>query len=282
MKTHNRSYLKQHYASGIYVSIDGKHAERDYRDKATGATKVHIYKIDCDECGRAFVQDLHQGRFYLDFLVLTCYRGKAPQDGKAYYPFHKDGDMKNSNLSNLEWRETTQATIDAYQKLEKESWYKNRKIKATKKGQIKQGSKELPLVDYMYNPDLDWTRHFPNPIVNYEEKDSWGKSQRKSKKADEIFEDFGFVNGDKSKFSNPVILHRNNDYRDYSSDNLEWCDASDPRYKYYEKIRHDDVMKRDHDCNCRLDEGAWNVIYHSEEPFQDWTDRPEKKLYRFI
>lgn len=281
MKTYNRSYLKQHYDSGIYVSIDGKYAERDYRDKSTGTTKVHVYKIFREECGRAFIHDTRQGRLYLDFLVLTCYRGKAPQDGKTYYPFHKDGDMKNSNLSNLEWREETQAAIEAYQKLEKESWYKNRKITANKKGQIKQGSKGLPLVDYMYDSDLDWTRHYHNPWVDYEEKDSWGKTQRKHKNADEIFEDLGFVNGDKSRFSNPVILHRNNDYLDYTTGNLEWCDSSDPRYEDFEKIRHDDVMKRDHDCNCRLDERSWRTVYGDKEPYQDWADRPEKKLYRF-
>lgn len=275
-KVYSREGLRNHYASNIWVSIDGKHAEKDTR------SGIFSYPILREDNDRTFIHDQYNGSYYMDVLVLSCFWGKAPKDGKTYFVYHKDGDMSNSNISNLEWREATQAELDAFKKLQKETWYKNRKLKATKKGLIKQGCKELPLVDYMYDSDLDWTRHYHNPWVDYEEKDSWGKTQRKHKNADEIFEDFGFVNGNKSKFSNPVILHRNNNYLDYSSDNLEWCDASDPRYEDFEKIRHDDVMKRDHDCNCRLDEKSWRTVYGDKEPYQDWTDRPEKKLYRFI
>lgn len=276
-KTYDRKYLREHFATGIYVSIDGLHAERDTKDNG-----VYKYPVYWEECGRAYIFDKYLGsKFYLDELVLTCFRRLPPKDGKTYFPYHKDGDMKNSNISNLEWREETKASIASYMKLEKEAWYRNRKIKATLKGQIKQGSKELPLIDYIYDPDIDWTHHHPTPWVRYEEKNRWGRYESHRIDADKIFEDLGLVNGDKSQFPNPVILHRNNDYMDYSIENLEWCDAYDQRYIEFDKVRHDAVMKKDHDTNYRLDEQSWNVVYQGKEPYQDWTDRPEKRLFKF-
>lgn len=280
-KYYNRKYLRKHFATGIYVSNDGEHAERDIKRKATGLDDVLVYDIHKEECGRSYIVDRFKGSFYLDILVLTCFWGREPQDGKKYFPYHKDGNMGNSAISNLEWREETPDTIAAYETLEKESWYKNRKIKATKKGIIKQGTHDLSFIHYLYDSDLDWTYHKPEPWVMYEEKNRWGKTERHWISADKVFEDLGFVNGDKTKFASPVILHRNNDYLDYRSENLEWCDASDHRYLDFKKIRHDTVMKKDHDCNYRLTPGEWDIIYRGTEPYQDWTDRPEKKLYKF-
>lgn len=279
-KIYNRQYLRKHFATGVYISNDGEHAERDYFEKNTNNTKVHVYTIYRDESGRSYIKTVKDGKLYLDILVLTCYRGQEPKDGKTYFPFHKDGDMKNSYVSNLEWREETPESLAEQAIIEMKAWYKNRKITANKKGLIKQGSKNLPFVDYIYDSDLDWTYHYPHPWVRYEEKNRWGGYATQKIDADKVFEDLGLVNGDKSKFPHPVILHCNNDYMDYSFGNLEWCDASDQRYKDFDKIRHNMVMKKDHDVNYRLDERSWNVIYRGCEPYQDWTDRPEKKLYK--
>ena len=158
-KYYNRKYLRKHFATNIYVSNDGLHAERDIKHKATGKDDVLVYEIHREECGRAYIQDYFKGKLYLDILVITSYRGREPQDGKTYYPYHKDGDMKNSAISNLEWREETQATIAAYEKLEREAWYKNRKIVANKKGVIKQRTHDLPFIHSTYDSDLDWTCH---------------------------------------------------------------------------------------------------------------------------
>lgn len=279
-KIYNRKYLRKHFATNIYVSNDGKHAERDIQLK-TGANEVLIYEIHREECGRAYIVDKYKGLLHLDALVLTCFRGQSPQDGKAYFPYHKDGNMGNSAISNLEWREETPETMAAYQKLEKEAWYKNRKIKATKKGVIKQGPHDLPLSHCVYDSDLDWTYHKPEPWVVYEEKNRWGKTERHQISADKVFEDLGFVNGDKSNFASPVILHLNNDYLDYQPDNLEWCDASDQRCRDFDKIRHAEVMRKDHDCNYRLAQSEWDIVYNGAEPFQDWADRPGKSLLKF-
>lgn len=276
-KLYNRKYLRKHFATGIYVSDDGEYAEKDIY------AKTIVYQIFRDECGRAYIYDSYlKRRLYLDSLTLTCFRCLPPQDGKTYFPYHKDGNMKNAHISNLEWREETADTIAAYEKLEKESWYKNRRISVTNKGIIRQGTHDLSLDYSRYDSDVDWTYHYPRPWINYEEKNRWGETVRCEIYADKIFEDLGLVKGDKSKFSNPVIIHLNNDFLDYSPDNLEWCDRYDPQFMEFEKIRHDEVMQRDHDCNYRLTESEWDVIYHGREPYQEWNDLPEKILRRFI
>lgn len=277
-KFYNRKYLRKHFATNIFVSNDGKYAERD---KATGNGGVFVYDVQKDECGRAYIRDRYKGLLYLDTLVLTCFRGLPPMDGKRYYPYHKDGDMGNSAISNLEWREETPDSIAEYKRLEQESWYRNRKIKATKKGVIKQGAHELPFIYHIYDSDLDWTFHKTESWVMYEEKNRWGKTQRHRISVNKVVEDFGLVKGDKTKFATPVILHHNNDYLDYRSENLEWCDASDQRYQDFVKIRHDAVMKKDHDVNYRLTQSEWDIVYNGAEPYQDWTDRPGKKLLKF-
>ena len=43
----------------------------------------------------------------------------------------------------------------------------------------------------------------------------------------------GYVNENKDRFEHPVILHRDNDWLNFDSDNLEWTDINDPRYKEY-------------------------------------------------
>lgn len=146
-----------------------------------------IYEIHREECGRAYIVDKYKGLLHLDALVLTCFRGQSPQDGKAYFPYHKDGNMRNSAISNLEWREETPETIAAYQKLEKEAWYKNRKIKATKKGVIKQGNSDLGFIHYLHDSDLDWTFHKAEPWVVYEEKNRWGKYEKHRIAVDKMY-----------------------------------------------------------------------------------------------
>ena len=47
----------------------------------------------------------------------------------------------------------------------------------------------------------------------------------------------GYVDGNKLQFKNPVILHKDGDYKNCASDNLEWCDSSDQRYiDYYNQM----------------------------------------------
>lgn len=275
-KSYNRIYLRKHFASNIYVSNDGRHAERDIHSKSAGQDTVLVYNIYKEECGRAFIHDKYKGTFYLDELVLTCFRGLPPQDGKKYFPHHRDGDFKNSTIANLEWREETPETAHTYERLSREAWYKNRKIKAYRNGTVKQNGSPLHFVDYIYDSDVDWTFHYTAPWVRYVEKNRYGRMDTLRKDVTEIFEDSGFIQGDRSRLQNPVVLHKNNDYMDFNSDNLEWVEATDPRYVEFKRVSHEMKMKKDHDSNYRVSPASWDTLYGGDEPYRDWTDRERR------
>lgn len=40
-----------------------------------------------------------------------------------------------------------------------------------------------------------------------------------------------FVEGNKSDFTNPKVLHINGDYLDFNDDNLVWTDMNSPEYQ---------------------------------------------------
>ena len=52
---------------------------------------------------------------------------------------------------------------------------------------------------------------------------------------DIVMNDFGFVSGDKTQYTNPVILHLDNDFLNFESSNLVWCDKTDYRYVDYKR-----------------------------------------------
>jgi hypothetical protein len=74
------------------------------------------------------------------------------------------------------------------------------------------------------------------PYIRYEVKNAYGKTERPLKFVEDAMAAAGYVDGNKLQFKNPVILHKDGDYMNCSSDNLRWCDASDERYiEYYNK-----------------------------------------------
>ena len=75
------------------------------------------------------------------------------------------------------------------------------------------------------------------PYIRYEVKNAYGKTERPLKFVEDAMATAGYVDGNKLQFKNPVILHKDGDYMNCSSNNLEWCDATDPRYiEYYNKM----------------------------------------------
>ena len=67
---------------------------------------------------------------------------------------------------------------------------------------------------------------------------------------EDLMADCGYVQGDKYAFAQPVILHKDNNYRNCAVYNLEWVDSSDARYKTYIQQRLKDrweVFDREND-----------------------------------
>lgn len=68
---------------------------------------------------------------------------------------------------------------------------------------------------------------------------------------DDLMDAAGSVDGEKYDLSNAVILHKDYDPMNFSSDNLEWVEAADPRYiEYQEKFeewKHQRNLELNHD-----------------------------------
>lgn len=270
-KRYKREYMRQHFASKTWISNDGKYVERDYFDKESGKTKTYNPPIyDCNDGGYA-IKLKGYGEYRIEELVIACYCAPKPNNGKKYIIHHKDWDVKNNHRKNLEWVEETDAYLQQRTIKRKELWYKKHKITVNKKGEILQDKKPLSIIDYIYDSDLNWTFHYTDPWVRYSYKNPWGRYVSERLYAEEILIDFGFVAGNKANFTDPVVLHINNDYMDFTPGNLEWCDKSDPRYVNFKQIAHDEKMKLDKKYNHPLNQGSWKVIYGAQEPYQDWS-----------
>jgi hypothetical protein len=54
----------------------------------------------------------------------------------------------------------------------------------------------------------------------------------------------GYVQGDDADLKHPMVLHKNNDYMNCSSENLEWTEVTDERYKAFLEQRFKDKEKK--------------------------------------
>ena len=114
---YSRKFMREHYKSNCYVSNDGLHVERDYFDPKLLRKRVQELTTHLDAAeDRFYVLVSGKGKFYIDEMVLACYRGTM-KDGKKYLVHHIDGDMRNSEVSNLEWREATPEYLQDRQKI---------------------------------------------------------------------------------------------------------------------------------------------------------------------
>lgn len=67
---------------------------------------------------------------------------------------------------------------------------------------------------------------------------------------DDIMKDVGFVQGDKESLQNPVVLHHDRNFRNFASDNLEWVEKTDPRYKEYCEKKYQERKARYEEINA--------------------------------
>ena len=68
---------------------------------------------------------------------------------------------------------------------------------------------------------------------------------------DDLMAAAGYVNGEKFSLKSPVILHKDYNPMNFSSDNLEWVKAADPRYIEYQE-RFEEWQ---HQRNIELNQG---------------------------
>lgn len=128
----------------------------------------------------------------------------------------------DDNADNLEWREATPELLEQLEVSKMLGFYKSQKITATADGDVFQNGQKLTPHYSRYDADLDWIYTNGDGCV------------LESINVDELMYAFGHVHGNKFDFNDPCILHKDNDVENYASDNLEWCDRSDQRWKDYQ------------------------------------------------
>ena len=55
----------------------------------------------------------------------------------------------------------------------------------------------------------------------------------------------GFIQGDDAGLKEPAILHKDGNYMNFASGNLEWVRQRDPRYKNYIQQKNEARRTRD-------------------------------------
>lgn len=113
-------------------------------------------------------------------------------------------------------------------------WY-GRKIKRTtytleicEDGTIKRNGKKLVQHGCVGDSDLDMIVNvdaFIEVEKNYSHPTHYW--------VDDLMAKAGFVAGDPSQFSSPVVYHKDGNRLNCSAENLEWCDSSDQKYIDY-------------------------------------------------
>ena len=179
-----------------------------------------------------FVVDKYGNRIFIATAVITCFLPPAPDDGKRYTIGFKDGNRNNCDYRNLQWVEyhyqnTTVPKVRLY--------VAGEFVEVFSSGTIKVGGQEEHPIDYNYDPDMDLHCAWSVPEVRID---------KKRIAVDELMSAAGYVQGDDAGLKKPVILHRDFDYKNFASSNLEWVEDTDPRYLDYCKKREDDRKAR--------------------------------------
>lgn len=203
------------FAGKCWVSSDGNYA---YQTKVKG--KKESLKITSTNTGK-FFRCYWTGSISMAQAVITCFCPPKPQDGQKYVVGYKDGNVLNCDYHNLEWvvyqyPHTTAKSTQLYRRGLKVTVYKD--------GTIKIGRDVLYVSNEMWDADTDagqaWRPHVHIDGEMYYVED--------------LMEDAAYIQGDPTGLQDPVILHKDNNWMNFASDNLEWVERTDPRRTAYE------------------------------------------------
>lgn len=187
--------------------------------------------------GRLYIENRFKKKIAIDVAVYTCWCAPRPMDGKKYVLNHKDGNPENNHRFNLEYipYHYEHSLTDSIKIL-----VDDETIEVHKDGTFWQSKKKLPMQDFGYDPDTD--RHFyRSPKVFMEVK---GRISAQPVDPDILMRKAGYINGDDADMKDPVILHRDYDPLNYSSDNLEFVERNHFHYQEYLSKINDFEKKR--------------------------------------
>ena len=206
----------RYYKNGyIWVSADGTMVGAKQKN---GSWKD--FDIKTDGNGEKYV-DTGYKVVYIKKAVFTCFcYCNDPSKTQIWY---KDGNPANLNFTNLVARlPRTYHTAEPTFKL-------RNGLTITSSGEVYNNGVKMPISDCIGDADTGLLRCIP-PYVSNPNK-MVGRLF-----IDDLMAEAGYVAGEKYDLKDPVILHKNNDPMNFCSDNLEWVEATDPRYiEYHER-----------------------------------------------
>lgn len=170
---------------------------------------------------------------YVKKAVFTCFC--HCDDHNKTQIWYKDGNPANLHYKNLIAREpqtfhTTAPTFEL-----------RNGLTITKEGKVFYRRKEEYISDCIGDADTDSLRCVAPYISNPEGR---GKLWM-----DDLMAESGYVNGEKYGLSSPVILHKDYNPTNFDSSNLEYVEATDPRYIEYKKKKDEWTHQRNIELN---------------------------------
>ena len=223
-----------HFGGPIWIADTG-----DYAAYSDGNGGVYCQcRIFCD-IGGPFLIDRRSDRdyekIYLETLVMSCFGDpdlvfELQRSWPLLMINHRDGNWMNCDYRNLEkapyhYRNATSDRVGLYKS--------GAFLEVLSNGTIWVDGVELPILDWGYGsplPFIEEEYHIVDPFVIIN-----GVRTR----VEEIMENAGYIQGDDADLKEPRILHRDGNYLNFASDNLEWVKKRDPRYDYYLQFEKD-------------------------------------------
>ena len=228
------------YSAGyVWISDDGCLAAMSDKNNKWNPTGVKILKIKNDAKGQKYINHPYGYDVSVAKAVITCFCPPPPADGKVYTISHKDGNVSNCYYKNLEWVQyhyphATSASVVVS--------VKGLNLTVNRDGSIEMNGKKMEVRDHFYDADVDLEVCSWCPFVDVPTKNS---IHRERVFVDDLMNKAGYVQGDDANLTSPVILHKDNDYMNCDSDNLEWVESTDKRYC-------DFLNQKEKDCHQKL------------------------------
>ena len=218
---------------GLEVSRGGG-VRRTYDDSRTPTGKSLYPKMlerQVDNEGNLFVEIRVPNRVDLriDEMVTRCFLSK-PGQGQTLL-IHKDMDKEHCWAGNLEW--DTPEQYEKHYNLRPVDGFRLLKgnLYVSPKGEVKVNGVVLNVCDFFSDPDMGRLAAV-NPFVEI---------NRERLFIDKLVAD-AFLPQPSSQQA--YLLHKDGDYKNCSSDNLDWVEYSNPEYQEYQEQRNSDIEER--------------------------------------
>ena len=260
------------YHDGLWFADTGDFVARYDIDSGSYESCTIYPTINYGAC----VEEMHYEET-LDEVIALLFGPPYPNDGKTYDLIHKDGDEMNCDYQNLEWRERDHLSSFPFHVnkttapivfLRYYDWI----FEVQSIGVIKHGNKVLQQYDF------DPVRYKNIPILgDFEIHIDAGHYVVP---VDEFMSRAGYVQGDTGGLKSPEILHKDGDYKNFNSENLEWVERTDSRFVSYMEKKEQAQQARIEELIAQKllppDWGPWptpvpkkdnNPITQQHEPF---------------